>query len=61
MVCLRGCLAIVDRSELYKSRVLELNASDERGISVVRTKIKDFAGVAVGQGVRSGSRDISFD
>ncbi|XP_039177816.1 replication factor C subunit 4 [Crotalus tigris] len=41
--------------ELFRQRVLELNASDERGIQVIREKVKTFAQLTV-SGNRSDGR-----
>ncbi|KFD58431.1 hypothetical protein M514_00657 [Trichuris suis] len=46
--------------DIYRDRVLELNASDERGIQVIREKVKRFAQFSVSDVTPSGKRCPPF-
>jgi len=47
-------------SDIYRSRVLELNASDERGIQVIRDKVKKFANLSISAKKPDGSPCPTF-
>ncbi|CAB3369084.1 Hypothetical predicted protein [Cloeon dipterum] len=46
--------------DLYRERVLELNASDERGIQVIREKVKQFAQLAASSERPDGKKCPGF-
>lgn len=50
--------SILDNESVYKERVMELNASDERGIQYVREEIKTFAQSAIT--IREGIPDFKI-
>lgn len=49
---------IIENDEIYNERVMELNASDERGIQYVRDEIKTFAQSAIT--IRKGIPDFKI-
>ncbi|GMT32746.1 hypothetical protein PFISCL1PPCAC_24043, partial [Pristionchus fissidentatus] len=59
------CRQLFKTNDVFRDRVLEMNASDERGIQIVRTRIKDFAHRAVGGssigGLAAGLKIIILD